>query len=127
MAKRHRAGWVEAARSGRRTSREGRYRGGMNVIEAREAWLLDRRAYYRDQEAEDAAAEAFAAGWNAARPAIQGVSSGHVTHNGAQVPDELEATIWGHTKKGRDVTLTLSEEAVRVLLANLGRIGFYPS
>lgn len=126
MAGRHRAGWVEAARSGRRISREGRYRGGMNVIEAREAWLQDRRVYYSDQEAEDAAAEAFAAGWNAARPAIQGVSSGSVTHNGAQVPDELKATIWGHTGDGQQVALTLGETDVRALLANLSRIGFYP-
>lgn len=102
----------------------------MNVIKAREQWMASpNRHHWRpdEDELDNALRDAFAAGWNAARPAIQGVSSGSVTHNSAQVPDELKATIWGHTKDGQQVALTLGEADVRALLANLSRIGFYPS
>lgn len=121
MAERHRAWMVEAACSGR-GSGQGKM-GRMNVTEAREAWLRSPARHDFGADAEDALRDAFAAGWNAARPAIYGVTSGHVTHDRAKRPGELKVTIWGHAEDGREIALVMGEDDAVRLRGNLDRIG----
>lgn len=94
-----------------------------NVIEAREAWLRSSARCDFGTDAEDALRDAFAAGWNAARPAIYGITSGHVTHDRAKRPGELKVTIWGCTEDGREIALVMNEDAAVRLRGNLDRFG----
>lgn len=95
----------------------------MNVIEARAAWLQTRHQGYCCNPDEDDLLDAFAAGWNAARPAIRGTTAGTVSHNSAKVPGELQVTLWGHTADGQEIALVMGEAAVVALQANLTRMG----
>jgi hypothetical protein len=92
----------------------------VNVNKARKAWLAQRRL--DDSDDGELAAEAFAAGWNAARPAIRGTGQG-ASHNGATRPGELEVTLWGHTGNGRSIALTYGEDGIARLKADLDRFG----
>ena len=94
----------------------------MNVIEAREAWLAQHGPAY-DQVSEGDLLDAFAAGWNAARPTIYGTATGDVSHNKASQPGELQVTVWGHTEDGQPIALVMSESAAVTLLGGLSRIG----
>lgn len=93
----------------------------MNVIEAREAWLAQNRP--DEWTAEDAVRDAFAAGWNAARPTIYGTATGNVSHNRATRPGELKVTVWGHTEEGQSIALVMSESDAVALRDNLNRMG----
>ena len=88
--------------------------------EAREEWLARRQPDDRDDE--ESLREAFAAGWNAALPTIRGTGQG-ASHNGATRPGELQVTIWGHTKRGRQIALVYDEEGIMRLKADLERFG----
>jgi hypothetical protein len=93
----------------------------MNVIEAREAWLRAHRP--EEWTEEDALRDAFAAGWNAARPTIYGTTTGNVSHNKAKCPGKLQVTVWGHTEDGQSIALVMSEPDVVALRDNLARMG----
>lgn len=92
----------------------------MNVIEAREAWLRSPHRHDFGADIEGALEDAFAAGWNAARPAIYGTGQG-ATHNAAKQLGGLKITIWGHTEDGQTMALVYDEDSIRGLVADLER------
>lgn len=92
----------------------------MNLTQAQKEWLRGRP----DPVDDDDLAEAFAAGWHAARPTIEAVSAGSVTHNSDPEPGQLKVSIWGKTEDDQRVRLELTEDAVRALRAGLVRCGF---
>lgn len=99
----------------------------MNLNEALKQWMNSpNRHHWRpdEDELDGELRNAFAAGWNAARPTIRGTSTGNATHNSDSRPGKLVVTIWGHTRKGRSIALDLDEEAVKALQADLTRCGF---
>lgn len=93
----------------------------MNINEARGAWLAQHRRNVRD-DTESELEEAFAAGWNAARPTIQGTGQG-ASHNTDSRPGHLKVTIWGHTEDGQSMALTYDEDGIARLKADLERFG----
>ena len=96
----------------------------LKVTEAREAWLRSRHPHDRDFAAEDDdLRDAFAAGWNAARPTIYGTGQASPSHNAAKRPGELQVTVWGHTEEGQSVALVFTEDGAVALRDNLTRMG----
>ncbi len=62
------------------------------------------------------------------RKPVRARSSGAATHNAGQ-PGKLQVTIWGETEpdtlgRRRNVAMALDEDAIRLLAANLNRLGF---
>ena len=92
-----------------------------NVFEAREAWLTSpaRHGYWDSDD--DALRDAFAAGWNAALPAIRGASFGDISHNMAQLPDPLVLTIHAlEDVTGRNIEIRISEDELITALRRIG-------
>jgi len=96
----------------------------MNLTEAHERWMASPGRYHWPDDAvpQDVLRDAFAVGWNAARPPITGTWDG-TSHNAANQPGELKVTLHGHTGDGQPVDLEMDEAAAVRLRRDLDRFG----